>query len=49
MLLECLEGGLNEVTEVVALPLVVFDLVSQIDVPSLHQVQHWENLTVIRH
>ena len=47
MLFKYFEGVLNKVAQVVAFPLVVFDLVSQVHILCLHQVQHWENLTVI--
>ena len=49
MLFEYLEGCLDEVAKIVALPLIVFNLVSQINILCLHQVQNGQDLTVVRH
>ena len=49
MLFKYFEGVLNKVAQVIAFPLVVFDLISQVNILCLHQVQHWENLTVVRY
>jgi len=42
-----LESGLDKFTQVLSLPLAVVDLVAEVGVLGLHQVHHWENLTVV--
>ena len=42
-----LESGLDKFTQVLSLPLAVVDLVTEVGVLGLHQVHHWENLTVV--
>ena len=48
MNLEHLECGLNEVSQVLPLPLAVVDLVAEVVVADLEQVKHREDLSVVR-
>lgn len=48
MNLEHFECGLNEVSQVLPLPLAVVDLVAEVVVADLEQVQHGQDLSVVR-
>ena len=47
--LEHLEGGLDQVAQVEALPLAVVDLVAEVVVFDFEQVQHGQDLAVVGH
>ena len=46
---EALQSLLDQISEVLALPLAVVDLVAKVDVFGLHQVQNWQDLSVVGH
>ena len=49
MLLHQLECFLYKVADIVCILLRVVNLVTQVLVPVAHQIQNWQNLTVVGH
>ena len=45
--LEHLQSGLDEIAQVLSLPLAVVDLVAEVVVADLEQVQHGQDLSVV--
>ncbi len=46
---QCVQCLLHKVSQVLALPLAVLNLVPQVAVLAVEQIQHWQQLPVVRH